>query len=452
MKMKGFFDRRLGTVLGLALVMITLFSYEAHEHRVVLGRWSYAFTGVLAAGMLGWVLVLILVRRSSRTHGPKQDRPRVFFDLGMLSWGTAYLLNGLLFGGDAGRFVDLNLVGSMAPVAASLEWMALIALFLATVSFLWPRAQGTWKNTLLSAVAVGAVLLLAEGVMRARAILFPTTQNYPTYSTQLWHRRYVELNGLGYRDTDHALEGRPATRRILFVGDSHAFGVGIERVEERLGEQVARELASLTSQQWDVIHASKPDSHTLDEIEFLRDGLRFEPDAVVLVYVFNDMDYLLPVTARGVLSRPPRTILDRFHPARIAFKNSYLYQEIHVRTRNLSWSVADEDGPYADAALLVRHLADLTRFVTIARSSGAAVGIVPYQPGASRLEASYYDRFIQGAARVGLPIWEVETTFGNRSPTELTVNRLDPHPNPLANRLAAGAVAVRVIETLEESR
>ena len=73
------------------------------------------------------------------------------------------------------------------------------------------------------------------------------------------------------------------------------------------------------------------------------------PDAVVLLYVFNDIDYLRPAT--------PRTGWGTLHPAGILFRNSYLFQEIYLRVRasGLVGNPRPPD-PYFDAAVLARHI------------------------------------------------------------------------------------------------
>ena len=86
-----------------------------------------------------------------------------------------------------------------------------------------------------------------------------------------------------------------------------------------------------------MINASRPDTHTLEHIEFLRRMLQFQPEIVVLVYVFNDIDYLHSVTSRGGVAG------SNFSLMRVLFLTSYLLQELYVRLRKRGSTVANDD-------------------------------------------------------------------------------------------------------------
>jgi hypothetical protein len=83
----------------------------------------------------------------------------------------------------------------------------------------------------------------------------------------------VTLNRDGFRDRDHAPEVAAGVRRLLVVGDSFAFGIGLESIEDRFGERVRDRLSVATHVPWESMNASRPDSHTRQEIEYLDRGL-----------------------------------------------------------------------------------------------------------------------------------------------------------------------------------
>jgi hypothetical protein len=283
------------------------------------------------------------------------------------------------------------------------------------------------------------------------------TQGFPSYETALWARRHVRLNREGFRDTEHVLARVPGTERVLLIGDSFAFGAGIRRTEGRLGEQLALRLDSATRTSWEVINASHPDLHTLNEIAILDSTISYRPDVVILEYVFNDIDYLRPVTTRTGLTEAPETVLQRVHPLRLLFKNSFLFQEVYVRIRAISWSLGrwdPRDDAYADTSVVRIHLADLARFVTTAVTAGAIVGIVPVDPSVvgSRGARRRYESFVDRALAGGLPIWRMDSAFHGFTMTQLAVNRLDGHPNELANRLLATAILPRVLHELQRNK
>jgi len=446
----------LGRTLGLTLALVALLSYRSELHRPVLGRWSYPYAAVLLCALAGYGIAVVGLGRTlrRRTEGAARlDPATAWLDVAVLVWGTAYLIAALDTPSSAARLLDLNVVGSVDPPAALLEWVALGAAFAALGFWASRRVPRHWINPAVSLAAVAALAVIGEGAARLRAVIAPSTQGFWTYSGQLWTRRFVRLNHLGFRDREHDLVRPAGTRRLALIGDSFAFGVGVDRVEDRFGEQLGAVLGRATGERWEVINASAPDSHTLDEIARLDTALAFRPDVVVLLYVFNDIDYLRPVVERSNLTAAPRTPLERLHPLRVLFRNSYLFQELNVRFRLVGgayWSPA----PYEDSALVRRHLSDLAHFVAKAESAGALVGIVPFdhtvnvRPDLRRR----YDAFVGRATAVGLPIWRVDRAFDSLPLSVLTVNRLDAHPNPLANRLAAEAAAPALLEALRDAR
>jgi len=172
---------------------------------------------------------------------------------------------------------------------------------------------------------------------------------------------------------------------------------------------------------------------------------------VVLLYVFNDIDYLSPVTRRSMLTDAPRTVWQTLHPLRLAYKNSFLFQELYVRARALLFPLSASGGPYDDPGILRLHLRDLAEFVRLASDAGAVVGIVPLDV-AGMVSPSGYAAFLRAVASAGLPVWPIDRAFRGQRRGALVVNRLDHHPNVLANRLAAAAALPQVLEALRRGR
>src|SRR5690349_17479489 len=63
-----------------------------------------------------------------------------------------------------------------------------------------------------------------------------------------------------------------------------------------------------------------------------------------------------------------------------------------------------------------------------------------------------YDTFVSRARAVGVPVWPVNGAFDGFDFSALIVNKLDVHPNELANRLAAENAAPQIVATLERER
>ncbi len=442
---------RWSGMVGVAAFVMGLFLYRSYDQRPVLGFWSYPYSVILvcALGLLG--LSVHLALRSGRS-GRRPSTSAQIFNFASLLWGGAYFLSAIGDRESAARIVDLNVFGSVAPLPACLEWIAMALAAAAGIRWAVGKLSDTGRKFLLSATALAIIALLGEGTLRLRAAVSPSTQGFPTYTSAQWTRRYVQLNNEGFRDVEHPHATPTNERRLLIVGDSCAFGTGLNNIDDRLGEQLASLLSDQFGETWRSMSAALGDSDTIDEIEYLEQMRPYERDAVLLLYVFNDIDYLAPVTSRTILTEHQTSILGRLHPARILFLNFYLFQELFVRARMASYALSDEvnppKSPYSDDAILERHLDDLTRFVELASKDGTPVWITPFDISGGEHFASRYARFQERALARELPVLSLAEAFKGHDRTTLRVNRLDGHPNGLANRLAAEAIAAQIAHTL----
>ena len=105
----------------------------------------------------------------------------------------------------------------------------------------------------------------------------------------------VRFNGAGMRDREHAVAKPPGTRRVLVLGDSVTAGLGVaweETFVHRLEEMLT---ARASGGPVEVIAGAVPGWNTVAARRyFFAEGLGYDPDAVVLVYVSNDNESTLP--------------------------------------------------------------------------------------------------------------------------------------------------------------
>ena len=435
-------DRRNGAIfpalrfLGLLLYFASVLSYRSYQNRPVLGLWSYPFFSIVViSGVLTLVAALSLWRAVRNKVLP--GRPAKLVDVAIFLWGFAYFLAGKLDPSETGRVRVLNLFASSLIVPSLIEWLALVFLFSAAAPFIFD-VQGRWAKPRL---ALGSILVLAlalEGGVRVKDAIAPVDQGVPSCASLQWTRRHVRLNSLGFRDADHALTAAPSTKRLLVVGDSIAFGWGIPDANNRLGEQVVQRLQRRTGETWEAMNASRGGADTLDEIGFLQKMMPYQPNVVLLIYVFNDLDYLAPQLSPHLASSP---IL----PQWLLYSNSYLAQEIILRLRLVYYQFwpAPQLGPdpYMNRELVARHLQDVVRFVRIAAQNGATVKVVPFEIDPGTQFRVRYQRFLEQATEAQLPICSLQHTFERYNLRELTVSPLDGHPNEFADRLAADTIA-----------
>lgn len=438
---------------GLMLAGLTMFTwslpfYLSGSNRVILARWSYSYLFFLVAAVIVWLGFVIYTRRNFNRSGTVLDKARQIlkkvFGVAVFCWGAAYMLSTLHSSTDAGRVIKLDIFGSTLPSAAILEWISIAAFTLALGLYIGPKLSLRWQNIGIVMATLVFTTIVGEGIVRAKVILFPETQGFPTYSGQSWYRKYVHRNSIGFRDSERSVHADEGVGRILIVGDSNTYGVGINNPEGRFGEQLEDKLNEKASRRWEVINASRADTHTLQHIEFLRRMLEYQPEVVVLAYVFNDIDYLYSVTPRESVVGSNSS----FSLMRVLYMNSYLFQELFVRLRKLSFSVANDEryNPYGDNELMQKHFADLRRFVSLANDNGAAVRIVPWGFQIGQSARTQYSQFLKLAADFELPICSLDGAFEGKSIKVLRVNSLDSHPNEYANSIAVGATLDCIIK------
>jgi len=177
---------------------------------------------------------------------------------------------------------------------------------------------------------------------------------------------------------------------------------------------------------------------------FLEKGLDYKPDVVILLYVFNDIDYLFRVSPRKNLSA-----LTRF-----LFINSYLFQEVYLRVHRIKSKYFAEEkigsDPYLDHSILKHHLQDISKFVKLASQHGAFVRVIPFAIDIT-FEDSLRDRyqtFVKKCEASNIPVWSIENAFDDFQFSQLVVNGMDAHPNELAHRAAAEEIAKQLLREL----
>lgn len=100
----------------------------------------------------------------------------------------------------------------------------------------------------------------------------------------------VKTNSCGLRSPEIPLTKSPNTFRIAILGDSFAFGWGVEQ-DQSFASVIERTLNTYTAgnPKVEVLNFGVPGYSTFQEVaSFLEKGLDFDPDAVLLYFIDND--------------------------------------------------------------------------------------------------------------------------------------------------------------------
>jgi hypothetical protein len=109
----------------------------------------------------------------------------------------------------------------------------------------------------------------------------------------------------GFRGKERASPKPADTRRVLFVGDSVVLGWGVDEAETFVA-LVQDDLCARAGERWEAVNAGHLLHDTTQELAaFEEQGVNYEPDLVLLVYVDNDVVLTREVYERSLRGEDP---------------------------------------------------------------------------------------------------------------------------------------------------
>lgn len=133
-------------------------------------------------------------------------------------------------------------------------------------------------------------------------------------------RSQVAINSCGMRDQERPIAKPPGTFRIALLGDSFAFGWGVEQ-EQTFAARLETKLNTRASpdRRFEVLNFGVPGYSTFQEVaRFEESGLDFDPDVVLVFFVDNDFG--MPFFIRDIYN--PGSILDALTFARRSWRGT----------------------------------------------------------------------------------------------------------------------------------
>lgn len=296
---------------------------------------------------------------------------------------------------------------------------------------------------LLLGSAIG--LALGEGVAR---LLWQAPWTERLLAEQRRHQsEHYRLNSLELRD-EELTPKPPGHRRVLVLGDSFTFGLGVEDEAAVFPAILERRLGALEGLDGgvEVLNGGLPGSLTADWVK-LWDVVapRFEPDLVLLVFFLRDGTEISSIP--DFFGRIRREIVVRNRRSQL-YRHSYLYrlwrdQRDRARVARLYTERfrAAYFGDDAETAEWRRARTHLLRIRDAARARGAEVALVVF-PILVELDARYPFReiceLVEAFGRASdMPVHSLLPAFLGRSAPDLWVSALDQHPNAEGHAIAA---------------
>jgi hypothetical protein len=249
------------------------------------------------------------------------------------------------------------------------------------------------------------------------------------------------INRHGFRGPDWNPEKKPGTLRVMLLGDSFAFGEGVHW-EDTLGERLEDLLAGRLSPAVEVLNVAVGGWGTRDEVIQLEQRGTYGADLVVLLYVLNDAGY--------------PTGVDLWENFRHAYeppdwlRHSYVLSFFYTRTardilgRRYVTSLI-RSGQTRRNDLWQQSFAGLARARDRVQDAGARFAVVLF-PFLFELGDDYPFLVLHQNVRAaceaeGISFHDLLDDFKGLPYAELWVHPSDHHPNEIAHRRAAEAVA-----------
>jgi len=154
------------------------------------------------------------------------------------------------------------------------------------------RLKSALSAALLVVVGVAVTVVCLEVAFRLLGIeAFPEVER---------ERLGYEENSKGLRDYEYDYQKQDGVFRIVVTGDSFTYGTGVPSMEHIFVKRLERALNADpgSAHRYEVINGAEPGYNTPHEYKWLRDeGIKYEPDLLIVVYFFNDATSMGTVSA-----------------------------------------------------------------------------------------------------------------------------------------------------------
>jgi hypothetical protein len=299
-------------------------------------------------------------------------------------------------------------------------------------------------------VSVGLALLVAEAA--ARLLGGSGASGYAPLRTG--RRERAPINALGYRDLDRAQPKPAGVKRVLCLGDSFTWGVGV-MWDDAWPQRVERLLSRTRGERWEAVSLAEPGMNAVQQTSRLEsEGWGYGPDVVVLGWVMNDSEDENAAEARRARDWAEEAEQKKSTGPGFASRSALfrlLSSRIHATVENRSRisgyrsMYADDYPGWAAARSALGALGGMCR------ARGVPLVVVVFPLFANPLGDGYpfrelHAKVAQAAGEAGAKVLDLLPYYRTVDWRLLVVDgAADEHPNEIAHRIAAQAI-VRAID------
>ena len=294
-------------------------------------------------------------------------------------------------------------------------------------------------------VALAVALLVAEAA--ARLLDSAAASGYAPLRTG--RRERQPINSLGYRDLEREQPKPAGVRRLVCLGDSFTWGVGI-LFDDAWPQRVERMLSRTRGERWQAVNLAEPGMNAVEQVSRLEsEGLGYGPDVVVLAWVLYDSE---DEDAAEALRSRDWSEEERREPGLLdaLAEHSALVRLVHTRVRATLENRRRTSGyrsMYADGYTgWAKARAALVAMGGLCRARGVPFVVVIFPLFANPLGEGYpfaelHAKVAQAAGEAGAKVVDLLPHYRSVDWRLLVVDgTADEHPNEIAQRIAAQAI------------
>ena len=262
-----------------------------------------------------------------------------------------------------------------------------------------------------------------------------------------WHERHVVYNSYFFRDRDFEL-GKADVIRIGVLGDSIAFGGGIEKVEDRFSNLLEKKLAE-DGKNVQVYNLGKPGYDTQAEIEEYERVKHLKFDILVWEYFLNDIQPKDKSTGTPIINENSKKskiitfISDR------SYLFDFVYWRFSQRYQKTFQALRTADlNQYKNQKVLEDHKKAIADFAKTLKIENTKTFVIIF-PSTFLLGPNYPAKDIHKMMgeyfqELGLETIDPLPDLVNQDRRQLMASKFDPHPNEIVHNLAAQKLASQI--------
>jgi hypothetical protein len=327
-------------------------------------------------------------------------------------------------------------------------WVVLISLIIHTWCFfrLFPKQKLAWLRLVLGNALVGLCMLVFVGLLAEsylRFLVVETDSFGVTLTSKRWFAIYPRRNSLMHRDKEWAEEKPEGMRRIAFLGDSFTYGWGIKNEEDRFTNLIQQRFDRMQPGAVEVMNWAWGGWGTRDHIKATYEAItEYHTDEIVLCYLPNDIETLIPTTSDFDPIRPPKP---KYFNTSNSFLFDFLFHRIYAGrlptiVHYYDW-LADA---YTDPEIWRKQEERFALIIQHCRVNDVTLRVVLI-PFIRWPEGRYDPERIQAQVRAffeanGVPVVDLLPAIAPYNEEELVVNPHDHHPSELAHAAFAEAI------------